>query len=89
MGLAQQAPSFAQVAQVCFEELIRVIDLKKTKSSLNDFASIIEWYFLPYFSDRQLETLDSGFAQSGCYVGLITRRIQPMRNMIDEGVFLV
>jgi integrase len=34
-----------------------LIDLKKTKSSLNDYASIIERYFVPYFGERQIETL--------------------------------
>lgn len=57
LGLAHQAHSFAQVAQICLDELRHLIDLKKTKSSLNDYASIIERYFVPYFGERQLETL--------------------------------
>jgi integrase len=39
------------------EELRHLIDLKKTKSSLNDYASIIERYFVPYFGERRLEEL--------------------------------
>lgn len=57
LGLAHQAHLFAQVAQICLDELRRLIDLKKTKSSLNDYASIIERYFVPYFGERQIETL--------------------------------
>jgi hypothetical protein len=57
LRLAHQAHSFAQIAQICLDELRRLIDLKKTKSSLNDYASIIERYFVPYFGERQLETL--------------------------------
>lgn len=54
LGLAHQAHAFAQIAGICFEELRHLIDLKKTKSSLNDYASIIERYFVPYFGERQL-----------------------------------
>jgi integrase len=57
LGLAHQTHSFAQIAQICLDELRHLIDLKKTKSSLNDYASIIERYFVPYFGERQLETL--------------------------------
>ena len=42
LGLALQAHSFAQIAAICLDELRRLIDLKKTKSSLNDYASIID-----------------------------------------------
>ena len=57
LGLAHQARSFAQIASICLEELRHQIDLKKTKSSLNDYASIIERYFVPYFGERMLEEL--------------------------------
>ncbi len=57
LGLAHQAHSFAQIAAICLEELRHLIDLKKTKSSLNDYASIIERYFVPYFGERRLEEL--------------------------------
>jgi integrase len=57
LGLAHQAHSFAHIAGICLEELRHLIDLKKTKSSLNDYASIIERYFLPYFGERRLEEL--------------------------------
>jgi integrase len=57
LGLAHRAHSFAHIAGICLEELRHLIDLKKTKSSLNDYASIIERYFVPYFGERMLEDL--------------------------------
>lgn len=57
LGLAHHAHSFAHIAGVCLDELRHQIDLKKTKSSLNDYASIIERYFMPYFGERRLEEL--------------------------------
>ena len=57
LGLAHQAHSFAQIATICASDLRREIDLKKTKSSLNDYLSIIERYFIPYFGERMLEQL--------------------------------
>ncbi len=33
------------------------IDAKGKKTALNDYVSIIEHYFVPYFGERQLETL--------------------------------
>lgn len=49
LGLAHRAHSFAHIARICLEELRHQIDLKKTKSSLKDDASIFERYFVPYF----------------------------------------
>lgn len=57
LGLAHQAHSFAHIASICLEKLRHQIDLKKAKSSLNDYASIIERYFVPYFGERMLEDL--------------------------------
>lgn len=57
LGLAHQAHSFAQIAAICASDLRREIDIKKTKSSLNDYLSIIERYFIPYFGERMLEQL--------------------------------
>lgn len=57
LGLAHRAHSFAHIAGICLVELKAQIDLRKTKSSLNDYASIIERYFIPYFADRQIEDL--------------------------------
>jgi integrase len=57
LGLAHKAHSFAQIASLTLADLRREIDARKTKSSLNDYASIIERYFIPYFGDRMLEQL--------------------------------
>ena len=57
LGLAHRAHSFAQIAALTLADLRRQIDARKTKSSLNDYASIIERYFIPYFGDRMLEQL--------------------------------
>jgi hypothetical protein len=56
-GLAHRAHSFAHIAGVCLKELRHQIDLRKTKSSLNDYASIIERYFIPYFGEKMIEQL--------------------------------
>lgn len=57
LGLAHQAHSFAQIASICAADLRREIDIKKTKSSSNDYLAIIERYFIPYFGERMLEQL--------------------------------
>lgn len=57
LGLAHRAHSLAHIAGICLHELRHQIDLKKTKSSLNDYASVIERYFIPYFGERQIEEL--------------------------------
>ena len=57
LGLAHRAHSFAHIAGICLDELRHQIDLKQTKSSLNDYASIIERYFLPYFGEKMIEQL--------------------------------
>jgi integrase len=59
LGLAHRAHSFTQVAMIVCADLRREIDLKKTKSSLNDYLSIIERYFIPYFGENLLEQLTS------------------------------
>ena len=57
LGLAHRAHSFAHIAGICLDELRHQIDLKQTKSSLNDYASIIERYFVPYFGEKMIEQL--------------------------------
>ena len=57
LGLAHQAHSVAQIAAICCAELRQQIDAKGKKTALNDYVSIIESYFVPYFGDRQLELL--------------------------------
>ena len=57
LGLAHQAHSVAQIAAICCADLRQQIDAKGKKTALNDYVSIIERYFVPYFGERQLETL--------------------------------
>ena len=57
LGLAHQAHSVAQIAAVCCAALRQQIDAKGKKTALNDYVSIIERYFVPYFGERRLETL--------------------------------
>ena len=57
LGLAHRTHSVAQIAALCCADLRQQIDAKGKKSALNDYLSIIERYFEPYFGERQLETL--------------------------------
>jgi integrase len=57
LGLAHRTHSVAQIATVCCAALRQQIDAKGKKTALNDYVSIIERYFVPYFGERQLETL--------------------------------
>jgi len=60
LGLAHQAHSVAQIAAICCAEMRQQIDAKGKKTALNDYVSIIERYFVPYFGERRLETLTHG-----------------------------
>jgi integrase len=57
LGLAHRTHSVAQIAAVCCAALRQEIDAKGKKSALNDYASVIERYFVPYFGERTLESL--------------------------------
>jgi integrase len=57
LGLAHRTHLFAHIAQTCVGELRQQIDLRGKKTALNDYLSIIERYFIPYFGERSLETL--------------------------------
>jgi integrase len=57
LGLAHRTHSIARIAQLCVAELRQQIDLRGKKTSLNDYVSVIERYFVPYFGERQLEEL--------------------------------
>jgi integrase len=57
LGLAHRTHSVAQIAAICCAALRQQIDGKGKKTALNDYLSIIERYFVPYFGERQLETL--------------------------------
>ena len=57
LGLAHQAHSFAQIANIVLAELRRQVDAVSGKTSYHDYISCIEKYFLPYFAERKLEEL--------------------------------
>ena len=57
LGLAHRTHSFAHIAQLCAASLRQQIDIRGKKTALNDYLSIIERYFVPYFGERQLEEL--------------------------------
>ena len=57
LGLAHRTHSVAQIAAICCAALRQKIDAKGKKTALNDYVSIIERYFVPYFGERQLEAL--------------------------------
>ncbi len=57
LGLAHRTHSIAHIAQLCVEDLRKQIDAKGKRSALNDYLSVIERYFVPYFGERQLEEL--------------------------------
>jgi integrase len=60
LGLAHRTHSVAQIAAICCADIRQQIDSKGKKSALNDYLSIIERYFVPYFGERQLESLTHG-----------------------------
>ena len=55
LGLAHQAQSFAQLAQLVVAELRQQIDAGTGKTAYHSYLSCIERYFLPYFGERRLE----------------------------------
>lgn len=57
LGLAHQAHSFAQIANIVLAELRQQVDAVSGKTSYHDYISCIEKYFLPYFAERKLEEL--------------------------------
>ncbi len=57
LGLAHQAHSFAQIAQLVLAELRQQIDAGAGKTAYHSYVSCIEQYFLPYFGQRRLEEL--------------------------------
>ena len=57
LELAHLTHSVAQIAEITSASLRQQIDAKGKKTALNDYVSNIERYFVPYFGERQLETL--------------------------------
>jgi integrase len=57
LGLAQKAPTFAQIAQASLYEMRRDLDAGIGKSVYGSYITCIERYFLPYFQDTRLEEI--------------------------------
>ena len=57
LGLAHQAHTFAQLAQLVLAELRQQIDAGSGKTAYHSYFSCIERYFVPYFGDKLLEEL--------------------------------
>jgi integrase len=57
LGLAQKAQTFAQIAGATLAKLRAELDLGCGKSVCNTYITCIEKYFLPYFGDKQLESI--------------------------------
>ena len=57
LGLAHRTHSVAQIAEMTSASLRQQIDAKGKKTALNDYVSIIERYFVPYFGERHLPHL--------------------------------
>jgi integrase len=57
LGLAHKAQSFAQIANATLHELKTQMDAGIGKSVYKSYITCIERYFLPYFTDRQLEEI--------------------------------
>ena len=57
LGLAQRAPTFAEIAQTALYEMRRDLDVGVGKSVYMSYITCIEKYFLPYFQDKRLEEI--------------------------------
>jgi len=57
LGLAHRTHSVAHICAELCSQLRREIDAKGKKTALNDYLSIVERYFVPYFGEQQLEQL--------------------------------
>ena len=57
MGLAPARKSFSQIAQLTVEEMRRDLAAGTGKKIYDDYIQVIERYLVPFFGDRQLQTL--------------------------------
>ena len=57
LGLAHNTQSFAQIANATLHELRTQMDAGVGKSVYQTYITCIERYFLPYFTDKQLEEI--------------------------------
>lgn len=57
MGLAPARKSFSQIAALAVEEMRRDLAAGTGKKIYEDYIQVIERYLVPFFGDRQLQTL--------------------------------
>jgi len=57
LGLAHRTHSVAHIAAIALAEMKQQIDASSGKTALHSYATCIEKYFVPYFGERQLESL--------------------------------
>jgi len=57
MGLAPARKSFSQIAALAVEEMRRDLSAGTGKKIYEDYIQVIERYLVPFFGDRQLQTL--------------------------------
>jgi integrase len=57
MGLAPARKSFSQIAALAVEEMRRDLVAGTGKKIYDDYIQVIERYLVPFFGDRQLQTL--------------------------------
>ena len=57
MGLAPARKSFSQIAALAVEEMRRDLAAGTGKKVYEDYIQVIERYLVPFFGDRQLQTL--------------------------------
>jgi integrase len=57
LGLAHRTHSVAHIAAIALAEMKKQIDASSGKTALHSYATCIEKYFMPYFGERQLESL--------------------------------
>lgn len=57
LGLAQKAPTFAEIAHATLYEMRQDLDVGLGKSVYGSYITCIEKYFLPYFQDKRFEEI--------------------------------
>ena len=57
LGLAQKAPTFAEIAHATLYSMRQDLDVGIGKSVYGSYITCIEKYFLPYFQDKRLEEI--------------------------------
>jgi hypothetical protein len=57
LGLAHRTHSVAHIAAIALAEMKQQIDASNGKTAFHSYATCIEKYFVPYFGDKELESL--------------------------------